>query len=754
LVRFEVTAKPEVSVLMANRNGARHVEEAIRSALDQDLEALEVVVVDDRSDDDSLERILRFAEQDRRVRLEQLREPAGPGAARNRALELARGRWAAVVDSDDLMHPARLARLVSQADGDRADIALDDLLVFHDDGSRKAERFLRGDRARQPTWLTPEDFLLETRLFAGGLNLGYLKPLVRMEAWRRSGVRYDPDLPIGEDHDLLLRLLGAGLRSRIYPSLGYFYRKHRHSTSHRLSEDALAQIDRAQERFADTLGNPPPRMTRALAVRSASIKTAQAFTAAVDALKQRRPLAAAGAVVGRPQALWLFRMPIAAAALRATARVAPARGRMTTGRAWFICRQRLVGHTNGSSTYLLQLAQTARAAGLSPRLLQPTPRILGRWPVLRLRPEMRVFETIDIRGVVRIGPLVISRDPGVYAEAAREVLARGLARLGVSSAWVGARRAPYAPAAPWEEADKLYVARALQRNAEVVVADYAWQTEALAYALSPGARTAVVMHDLFHRRARTFDAAAARDSVASLDRCDEARLLGRADVVVAIQKSEAAEVKGLALRGRILVAPMSVRSVRAPQPGNGQELLFVGSDTAPNAAGVQWLVERIWPRIRALEPGAALTIAGSVSRSSPRAAPGVRQLGFVDDLDTLYARAGLVISPLRAGSGLKIKLIEALAHGKACLVTPVTLQGVEAETAGAVEVADSSDAFVNAAIRLMRDDAARSRLGTRGLEVVHRHFEPDRAHRDWAAWLAGRATVAASPPSKERDRTR
>jgi len=91
-----VTARPEVSVLMANHNGARHIDAAIQSVLTQDLRALEVILVDDRSDDDSLERAFRLARQDRRVRVEQLGDGPVRGGAQTGLCEIARGRWAAV----------------------------------------------------------------------------------------------------------------------------------------------------------------------------------------------------------------------------------------------------------------------------------------------------------------------------------------------------------------------------------------------------------------------------------------------------------------------------------------------------------------------------------------------------------------------------------------------------------------------------------------------------------------------------------
>src|ERR1700746_3638891 len=112
---------PLVSVAIANFNGARFLEEAIASALAQDLTDIEVFVAAAHPTADSLARALRRASGDARVVVEPLSRRHGPGGARNRALDIARGEWLAVLDSEDLMHPSRLTRLLALARHDAAD---------------------------------------------------------------------------------------------------------------------------------------------------------------------------------------------------------------------------------------------------------------------------------------------------------------------------------------------------------------------------------------------------------------------------------------------------------------------------------------------------------------------------------------------------------------------------------------------------------------------------------------------------------
>lgn len=725
---------PTVSIAIANHNGARFLEAAIASALAQDLSAIEVILVDDASTDDSVARAEAIASHDGRVRIARLHAQHGPGAARNLALEMARGEWLAVLDADDLMHPARLARLMARARADDAQIIADDLLIFADDQRSRPQRFLRGRRAAAPTWLTLGEMLAASRLFGPGPDLGYLKPMIRLADWRRSGVRYDETLGLVEDQDLLIRLLAAGLSCRIDPFLGYFYRRHAGSQSHRLSGEALRTIADAEQRRRVALADRPG-LVPVIDQRLAAIANAQAFTDAIAALKARRPWAAARTILSRPQSALLFRMPAAGLIRRLAQRLAPPGRIAPRDEVWFISRQRLVGRANGSSVYLLDIAAAVRRAGLTPKLLQPSPDVLGRWPVLRLKREMAVFETIRHRGLIRLGRWVFARDPGVYAAAAIGALAALLTRLGLPAAWLGAKPAPFAPAAPWSSADRLYVARALRCRPLAVIADYAWQTEALAYALAPAARTAVIMHDLWHRRLALFGAPPVGAPV--IDRREELELLARAQTIIAIQKTEAADIAELASTHELVVTPISATAVPAPRPGDGQHVLFVGGNAASNSEAVDWMLEAVWPRIRATCPKATLLVAGSVCRGRPPPPAGVRYLGYVDNLDRLYGDAAVVVSPLLSGSGLKVKLVEALAQGKACVVTSVTLQGVEEETASAVAVADDPVAFAEAVLRLLADRSARTAMGTRALEVVRARFSAEIAGVAFDRWLQG-----------------
>ena len=96
-------------------------------------------------------------------------------------------------------------------------------------------------------------------------------------------------------------------------------------------------------------------------------------------------------------------------------------------------------------------------------------------------------------------------------------------------------------------------------------------------------------------------------------------------------------------------------------------------------------------------------------------------------------RPAVVISPLRAGSGLKIKFIEALSKGKAVVATTTTLQGVSDIMGGCAMISDSAPDFATMVVQLLADDGMRAELGAKGLSVISGHFAPERAYGGIAA---------------------
>lgn len=727
----------QASVIIANHNGEKFIADAIRSACRQTLRSIEIIVSDDASTDASVNIVERLIAEDDRIRLVRSDVNGGPAAARNRALDIARGEWISILDGDDLMHPGRLQAIIEEAVKSGADIAADDLLLFDDGRQATPQPLFSGRWAKSPQWVSAEEYVLTNNPYGRGPALGYLKPVIRSSVISQHKIRYDERLTVAEDYDFIFRLLMAGARFRTLPHIGYFYRRHSGSISHRLSSDALQRIVDAEAGWEKRW--PQASLQGALLARERSIRLAIAFDALVSHIKARRMTAAVRTAMAYPAAALLLYMPTwqFIKRLARTRDTNPGDGRRQI---CILTRQRIVGRTNGSSRYLLDIAAYLAEQGAGVHLVVPTPITMGRLPFLKLSDDMAIFSSIRFRGTVRIGRYVVACNPLIAVKSALGVVDRLLYRKGVTSRLMFSP-APYAIAQPLTRKDQLFIAQAAPSVGDVLIADYCFLTDAFHYALRPDARRLVIMHDLFSSRSSQFDSLKASDSVASISLAGEVQMLAAADTIVAIQRDEAEVLRRKLPDHEILVAPIAALPVKQPQPGNADVVLFVGSSAAPNVDGIKWFIDACWPSIRQRRPDAVLNIAGSVCSGLARVPDGVRLLNVVDDLDDLYAEAAVVISPLRAGSGLKIKLIEALSKGKAVVATTTTLQGVAEIMNGCAAISDDAPDFATDVVKLLADDKLRSELGAKGLSVIARYFAPDRAYGGIAA-AAGQTTDA------------
>jgi succinoglycan biosynthesis protein ExoO len=275
-------SRPLVSVIMANFEAGGRIVPALRSVLDQTVADIEVIVSDDASRDNSPALVRALMAKDPRIHLVSAEANRGPAHCRNRALDLARGEWIAIVDSDDIIHPERFERLLSVAARHDADIVADDLLLFHEDGS--PPRLMLGADAQASFFVSPTQWVMAG--LDGSPSLGYLKPMIRAE--RLGKTRYDEALRIGEDYDFVLRLLLDKARMVVVPEPLYLYRRHSASISHRLSvRDMKAMVER-QRTFVAASQPLPAELTVALAARLAALRQGLAYEELVSSIKGRR----------------------------------------------------------------------------------------------------------------------------------------------------------------------------------------------------------------------------------------------------------------------------------------------------------------------------------------------------------------------------------------------------------------------------------------------------------------------------------
>lgn len=312
----DADATPLISVVMANFEAGDKIVHALHSVLRQSVSDIEVIVSDDGSRDDSLDHVRRLMEVDPRIRIASSEQNSGPARCRNRALDMARGRWIAIVDSDDIIHPERFERLLAAAEAHGADMVADDLLLFYEDGT--APRLMLGDDAEQSFVVSTERWLLAG--VDGSPALGYLKPLIFAE--RLKTLRYDESLRIGEDFDLVLRLLLQGAKLLVVPEPFYLYRRHSGSISHRLSVADMEAMVARQEELAQAHAPLEAGLAAAFKRRLDTLKQGLGYERLVASIKSRRVGSALSQIVRDPAHLGRLWSSFAEGRQRRTAPVA------------------------------------------------------------------------------------------------------------------------------------------------------------------------------------------------------------------------------------------------------------------------------------------------------------------------------------------------------------------------------------------------------------------------------------------------
>ena len=229
------------SILIAAHNAAAFLDGAVASALGQTCRAVEVVAVDDGSTDRTREALAAWARRD--PRLSVLRHPQrrGAAAARNTAIAHAKGRWLAVLDADDAFSPERIERLVPLAEAAEADLLADNLLERDfETGARLGLGLPSAEMAATARPVGLADMLRRDRVDQRGrAKFGYLKPIVRRDFLERSGVRYRPEIQVGEDLLFYFECVAAGGRFRLTPEAFYLYSVREGSESNRRGVGAL-----------------------------------------------------------------------------------------------------------------------------------------------------------------------------------------------------------------------------------------------------------------------------------------------------------------------------------------------------------------------------------------------------------------------------------------------------------------------------------------------------------------------------------
>lgn len=239
---------------------------------------------------------------------------------------------------------------------------------------------------------------------------------------------------------------------------------------------------------------------------------------------------------------------------------------------------------------------------------------------------------------------------------------------------------------------------------DLLLAEYVFMTRPFPL-LSPGITTAIDTIDVFSTKASKVERYGLSDGLA-MSEPEEAALLGRADILIGIQPDETRDLARLAPDRKVVSVGVDFAvsdAVHAAPPGSA--VLLVASGNPMNVKGLADFLSLCWPLVRRDAPDAELLVVGAVGDSVHHAPEGVRVLGRVEELGPLYAAARVVINPAVAGTGLKIKTVEALCQLRAVVCWPSGADGLTEEARAFCHVATDWVSFADHVRRLLQVDA-------------------------------------------------
>ena len=268
---------------------------------------------------------------------------------------------------------------------------------------------------------------------------------------------------------------------------------------------------------------------------------------------------------------------------------------------------------------------------------------------------------------------------------------------------------------------------------EVLLGEYVFMTRAFA-AMRPELPKVIDTHDVFSTKARKVQQYGVSDGLA-LSEAEETVLLRRAQLLMGIQPDETRDLMRLAPGRKVVNVGVDFQvnaSAAAPPPQ--PIVLLVGSNNAMNIKGTKDFLRFSWPIIRKERKDAELHIVGDVGRSIAIVPDGVKVLGRLDDLNAAYAKASVVINPTVAGTGLKIKTVEAICQLRPVVAFPAGVDGISAAAEPMLHVASDWFVFAQHVLGVLSDEPDSSTLEKLGTALA-REFSPEVVYAELASAL-------------------
>lgn len=214
----------------------------------------------------------------------------------------------------------------------------------------------------------------------------------------------------------------------------------------------------------------------------------------------------------------------------------------------------------------------------------------------------------------------------------------------------------------------------------------------------------------------------------------EVRVCRRFDRVVCMSQQDLEELARFIPRSKLRAIPIGVDSdffapaERSERLNGGLRLLYVGNYRhPPNREAVNYFAREIFPLVRERIPEAEFCVAGAgvdlLDRESLEATGPVRISGYVPDVRTCYGEASVFVAPIRTGSGMRVKLLEAFSMGLPVVASPLAVFGFDARPEEHFLLAESPQTFADQIVRLLGNPLERAALGARARKMIQSRYD-------------------------------
>jgi glycosyltransferase involved in cell wall biosynthesis len=203
------------------------------------------------------------------------------------------------------------------------------------------------------------------------------------------------------------------------------------------------------------------------------------------------------------------------------------------------------------------------------------------------------------------------------------------------------------------------------------------------------------------------------------------------DAVTAVSSEDRQSLVEAGARNDITVIPIAIdtdeQAQIARQP-KGPHIVHIGTMYwPPNIDGITWFLDEIYPRIKEQIPNVRCTLIGARPPTSiterAQTDPSLTVTGYVDDPLPYLADSSMMVIPLRAGGGMRVKILNALSQGIPMVSTTVGCEGIAVTDEKDILVADDPRAFAEATVRLLMDHALNASITQNGRQTAEDKYD-------------------------------